>query len=169
MGLIPDLANARDISVGFRQKAVFDHGFWLARCRTGNGVTLRSPIYYWRDSATIPLVLSVHSVVYWDFAMTRLPGWHSTIFAPYSFTGAIFSGCALVLTLLLSIRKAMKLENVVTIWHLDNLAKIVLFTSLIVTYSYMTEWFTVWYTHDPIELATFHERYWWLRRVTCFG
>ena len=65
-----------------------------------------------------------------------------------------------VLTLLIPIRKAMKLENVVTIWHLDNLAKIVLFTSLIVTYSYMTESFTVWYTHDPIELATFHERYW---------
>jgi molybdopterin-containing oxidoreductase family membrane subunit len=158
MGLIPDLANARDISVGFRRKLYSIMAFgWQGTDRQWRNFALA---YLLLAGLATPLVLSVHSVVSWDFAMTQLPGWHSTIFAPYFVAGAIFSGCALVLTLLIPIRKAMKLENVVTIWHLDNLAKIVLFTSLIVTYSYMTESFTVWYTHDPIELATFHERYW---------
>ena len=106
-----------------------------------------------------PLVLSVHSVVSWDFAMTQLPGWHSTIFAPYFVCGAIFSGCALVLTLVIPVRKLMKIEGLVTIWHLDNLSKVVLLTSLIMTYSYVTESFMVWYTQDPIEMATFHQRY----------
>ena len=158
MGLIPDLANARDTSVGFRKKlySVLAYG-WQGTDRQWRNFALA---YLLLAGLATPLVLSVHSVVSWDFAMTQLPGWHSTIFAPYFVAGAIFSGCALVLTLLIPIRKAMKLESLVTIWHLDNLAKIVLFTSLIVTYSYITESFTVWYTHDPIELATFHERYW---------
>jgi Ni/Fe-hydrogenase subunit HybB-like protein len=106
-----------------------------------------------------PLVLSVHSVVSWDFAMTQLPGWHSTIFAPYFVAGAIFSGCALVLTLIIPIRKFWRLQEMVTIWHLDNLSKIILLTSLVITYSYSVESFMVWYSQDPLEMTTFHQRY----------
>ena len=102
-----------------------------------------------------PLVISVHSVVSWDFAMAQLPGWHSTIFAPYFVAGAIFSGCAMVLTLMIPMRRMLDLENLITPWHIDNLARIVLFTSLIVSYSYITESFMVWYAKDPFEVATF--------------
>jgi Ni/Fe-hydrogenase subunit HybB-like protein len=98
-------------------------------------------------------------VVSWDFAMTQLPGWHSTIFAPYFVAGAIFSGCALVLTLAIPMRRLMKLEKLITIWHLDSLSKVVLLTSIIMSYSYVTESFMVWYAQDPIEMTTFHERY----------
>src|SRR5208282_1191828 len=106
-----------------------------------------------------PLVLSVHSVVSWDFAMAQLPGWHSTIFAPYFVAGAIFSGVAMVMTLLIPMRKLMGLEDLVTTWHFDNLAKVVLLTSLVVSYSYITETFMAWYSGDPIEQAMFHMRY----------
>ena len=106
-----------------------------------------------------PLVLSVHSVVSWDFAMAQLPGWHSTIFAPYFVAGAIFSGVAMVLTLLIPMRWVMGLEDLITPWHLDNLAKVILLTSLVVSYSYVVESFMTWYSQDPIELMTFHMRY----------
>jgi molybdopterin-containing oxidoreductase family membrane subunit len=98
-------------------------------------------------------------VVSWDFAMTQLPGWHSTIFAPYFVAGAIFSGCGLVLTLIIPMRRLLHIEDLVTVWHLDNLSKVVLLTSLIITYSYATETFMTWYAKDPIEMATFSQRY----------
>ena len=106
-----------------------------------------------------PLVISVHSVVSWDFAMAQLPGWHSTIFAPYFVAGAIFSGVAMVLTLLIPMRKWLHIEDLVTPWHIDNLAKIVLLTSLVVSYSYATESFMVWYARDKYRAVTFHMRY----------
>jgi len=156
-GLIPDVANARETATGWRKTLYTILAFgWQGTDQQ------------WRNFATIylllagfatPLVLSVHSVVSWDFAMTQLPGWHSTIFAPYFVAGAIFSGCGLVLTLIIPMRKLLKVEDLVTIWHLDNLAKVVLFTSLIMSYSYATESFMVWYTQDPIEIATFQQRY----------
>src|SRR6202011_6258797 len=106
-----------------------------------------------------PLVLSVHSVVSWDFATMQTPGMHSTIFAPYFVAGAIFSGCGLVLTLIIPMRRLLHIEDLVTVWHLDTLSKVVLLTSLIITYSYTTETFMTWNTKDPIEMATFHQRY----------
>ncbi len=106
-----------------------------------------------------PLVLSVHSVVSWDFAMAQLPGWHSTIFAPYFVAGAIFSGVAMVLTLLIPMRWIMGLEDLITPWHLDNLAKVILLTSFIISYAYCVESFMTWYSQDPIEMMTFHMRY----------
>src|SRR6267142_6209660 len=91
--------------------------------------------------------------------MSQLPGWHSTIFAPYFVAGAIFSGVAMVLTLLIPMRWVMGLEDLITPWHLDNLAKVILLTSLIVSYAYIVESFMTWYSQDPIELMTFHMRY----------
>ncbi len=103
-------------------------------------------------------MISVHSVVSWDFAMAQLPGWHSTIFAPYFVAGAIFSGCALVLTLLIPVRRLLGLEEAITPWHFDSLAKVILLMSLVVTYSYATESFIAWYGNNPFEKTTF-----WLR------
>ena len=98
-----------------------------------------------------PLVISVHSVVSWDFAMAQLPGWHSTIFAPYFVAGAIFSGCAMVLTLLIPMRRLLGLEDAITPWHFDNLAKVILLMSLVVSYSYCAETFMAWYSANPFE------------------
>src|SRR5208337_5195324 len=95
-------------------------------------------IYLLLAGLATPLVISVHSVVSWDFAMAQLPGWHSTIFAPYFVAGAILSGVAMVLTLLIPMRWLLNLEGFITPWHLDNLAKVILLTSLIVSYSYIT-------------------------------
>src|SRR5262249_55809123 len=113
--------------------------------------------YIYFAAFATPLVLSVHSVVSWDFAMSQNPGWHSTIFAPYFVAGAIFSGVALVINLLIMIRKAWKLEHLVTLDHLEKLSKLVLLTSTIVTYSYLCEFFCAWYGPSS------HERdlFWW--------
>ena len=96
-------------------------------------------VYLLLAGLATPLVLSVHSVVSWDFAMAQLPGWHSTIFAPYFVAGAIFSGVAMVMTLLIPMRRMLGIEDLLTAWHFDNLAKVILLTSLVVTYSYITE------------------------------
>ena len=157
MGLIPDIANARDASTGIRRK------IYALLCLGWKGTDTQwrhfSMAYLLMAGLATPLVLSVHSVVSWDFAMAQLPGWHSTIFAPYFVAGAIFSGVAMVITLLVPMRKILGIEDLLTPWHFDNLAKVVLLTSLIVTYSYVTESFMAWYANDPIEQMTFHMRY----------
>src|SRR5437660_2206889 len=93
-----------------------------------------------------PLVVSVHTVVSLDFAAGIVPGWHSTIFPPYFVAGAIYSGFAMVLTLCIPLRKAFNLEDFITMKHLDNMAKILLTTGLIVTYGYIIEAFTAFYS-----------------------
>ncbi len=156
-GLIPDVANAREASSGWRRKfySVMSLG-WQGSDRQWYHFMTG---YLLLAGLATPLVISVHSVVSWDFAMAQLPGWHSTIFAPYFVAGAIFSGVAMVITLLVPMRRMLGLEDVVTPWHFDNLAKIILLTSLIVSYSYITESFMTWYAGDPIEQMTFHMRY----------
>ena len=103
-----------------------------------------------------PLVLSVHSVVSWDFAMALVPGWHSTIFAPFFVDGAIFSGFAMVLILLIPMRHFFKLHAYITDRHLDSMAKLILVTGLVLTYFYVCEVFTAWYSGEPLRagLAT---------------
>jgi Ni/Fe-hydrogenase subunit HybB-like protein len=101
-----------------------------------------------------PLVLSVHSVVSMDFATGKVPGWHSTIFPPYFVAGAIFSGFAMVLTLLIPARRIFDLHDVVTERHLDAMAKMVLLTGSIVAYSYLIEHFLAWYGGNPYEMRT---------------
>ena len=98
-----------------------------------------------------PLVLSVHSIVSMDFAISQLPGWHSTIFPPFFVAGAIYSGFAMVLTLMIPARRVFGLTNVITRAHLDSIAKMLMVTGYIVTYSYVVEIFIAWYSGDPYE------------------
>jgi Ni/Fe-hydrogenase subunit HybB-like protein len=157
MGLIPDVANARERASGWRR--AFYSLLALGWRGTDRQWRHFSMAYLLMAGLATPLVISVHSVVSWDFAMAQLPGWHSTIFAPYFVAGAIFSGVSMVITLLVPMRRLLGLDDLLTPWHFDNLAKVVLLTSLVVTYSYITESFMVWYSGDPIEQMTFHMRY----------
>ena len=155
-GLIPDLAAVRDRSQGLRRKI---YGFfslnWTGSHREwhhhGGAVLLLAAL-------ATPLVISVHSVVSWDFALSILPGWHSTIFAPYFVAGAIHSGLAMVLILLIPLRRIYKLENIITLTTLENIAKTIILTGLIMSYSYLTEHFMSWYSGNTIERDTFYWR-----------
>jgi molybdopterin-containing oxidoreductase family membrane subunit len=100
----------------------------------------------------------VHSVVSWDFALGIVPGWHSTIFAPYFVAGAIHSGLAMVLTLMIPMRKIFRYEDFITKDILDNIAKTIVFTGLIVGYAYGIEHFLAWYSHNTVEQQSFRWR-----------
>ena len=103
-------------------------------------------------------MLSVHSVVSFDFATSQLPGWHTTIFPPYFVAGAIFSGFAMVITLLIPARQFFGLKEIVTMRHLENMAKILMATGLMVGFAYSTEFFISWYSGNPLERFTFLNR-----------
>ncbi len=156
-GLIPDIAAARDREKpGIRKflYTILSLG-WRGtdqEWRNFNGA------YIYLAAFATPLVLSVHSVVSWDFAMSVNPGWRSTIFAPYFVAGAIFSGVAMVITIMVPLRKMLNLERYVTQDHFDKMAKLCLMTSLIVSYSYGIELFSVWYGHNRFEMDVFHNR-----------
>ena len=156
LGLIPDIAAARDRIDDWRKPIyrVLALG-WLGSDR--QWFHFKSLYGFFAALAT-PLVVSVHSVVSWDFAMSILPGWHSTIFAPYFVAGAIFSGLAMVITLLVPMRKLLGLEEYITIQHFENLAKLIIVTSLIVSYSYVSEFFIAWYSGSPFEQSTYFDR-----------
>src|SRR5213596_527295 len=153
MGLIPDIAAVRDVATGWRKKlyAITALG-WRGTNEQWRHYTRG---YLYLAALATPLVLSVHSVVSWDFAMAIVPGWHSTIFAPYFVAGAIFSGVALVINLLIPIRWGFKLEHIVTVDHIEKLAKLVLLTSTIVGYSYLSEYFMAWYGPSKFERDLF--------------
>ena len=110
-------------------------------------------------------MLSVHTIVSFDFATSVIPGWHTTIFPPYFVAGAIFSGFAMVMTLLLIARWLLNLQNLITMKHLENMNKIILVTGSIVGYAYATEFFIAWYSGNLYERFTFLNRafgpYWW--------
>jgi molybdopterin-containing oxidoreductase family membrane subunit len=112
-----------------------------------------------------PLVLSVHTIVSFDFATSVIPGWHTTIFPPYFVAGAVFSGFAMVQTLLIIMRKSMRLEQYITLNHIDVMNKIILVTGSIVGSAYITEFFIAWYSAVPYEQYAFANRmfgpYWW--------
>jgi len=105
-----------------------------------------------------PLVLSVHSVVSFDFATSQLAGWHTTIFPPYFVAGAIFSGFAMVLTLSIPARKIFGLEELITIRHIDNMTKVIMATGMMVGYAYAMEFFMAWYSGNQYEGFTFINR-----------
>jgi molybdopterin-containing oxidoreductase family membrane subunit len=121
--------------------------------------------YIFLAALATPLVLSVHSVVSWDFAMSIVPGWHATIFAPYFVAGAIYSGVGMVITLAVPMRKIFGLEAYLTTKHFDAMAKLCLLTSSIVLYAYLSEFFVAWYSGEVFERAAFWNRlfgtYWW--------
>ena len=163
MGLIPDFAAVRDQARGWRKSFYRVASFgWKGSDREWRHW---GKMYLYLAGFATPLVLSVHSVVSWDFAMAIVPGWHATIFAPYFVAGAIFSGCALVITILVPLRKAYHLERYVQIRHFESLAKVILLTGSIVAYAYVVEFFIAWYSGNPFERASFYNRafgdYWW--------
>lgn len=164
IGLIPDLAAMRDRAEN--RLARYFYGLLALGWRGAADHWQRYDAAYLLLAAlATPLVVSVHSVVSFDFAVGLLPGWHSTVFPPYFVGGAIFSGFAMVLTLLIPLRKIYKLEDFITPYHLDNMAKVMLATGLFVVYGYLTEGFTAWYSGNPAERFWLFNRsfgpYWW--------
>lgn len=163
VGVIPDLAMIRDRAKGLRKKiyAIFAFG-WNGSAKAWSRFELVSLIL---AGLATPLVLSVHTIVSFDFATSVIPGWHTTIFPPYFVAGAVFSGFAMVLTLLLVARKAMRLEDYITITHIDVMCKIILVTGSIVGSAYITEFFIAWYSAVEFEQYAFINRstgpYWW--------
>jgi molybdopterin-containing oxidoreductase family membrane subunit len=156
VGLIPDLGIARDRATGWRKLLYTALALgWQGTSRQWKAHT-RSVLHL--SGLATPLVLSVHSVVSWDFAMSLVPGWHATIFAPYFVAGAIFSGFAMVLTVMIPVRRIYGLEAYITDYHLDNMARFLLLTSSIVGYAYFMEYFVAWYSGVEPERTSF-----WLR------
>ena len=155
-GLLPDLAIIRDRATGVRKK-IFSV---LALGWSGAYENWRHYArgYLFFAALATPLVISVHSVVSWDFALGVVPGWHTTIFAPYFVAGAIHSGLAMVLTLMIPLRKAFGYEEIITINVLESVAKTIVFTGLIVGFAYGTEVFMAWYSHNSVEMETFYWR-----------
>lgn len=157
VGLIPDLATMRDRAKG--KIARFFYTFFALGWRGGNRHWRHYEMGYLLLAAlSTPLVLSVHSVVSFDFAVSIVPGWHTTIFPPYFVAGAIFGGFAMVLTLMLPVRKLYGLEDLITKKHIDNMAKIILLTGMIVGYAYIMELFIAYYGGNPFETDAFHLR-----------
>jgi Ni/Fe-hydrogenase subunit HybB-like protein len=154
LGLIPDLAALRDTAPGSLRRRIY--GLFALGWR-GSERAFRHyrAAYLLLAGIATPLVLSVHSVVSTDFAMALVPGWHSTIFPPYFVAGAIFSGFAMVLTLVIPVRSLFRLEAVITRRHIDNCAKLVLATGLMVSYGYLVEYFLAWYSGSDYELEQF--------------
>jgi Ni/Fe-hydrogenase subunit HybB-like protein len=156
LGLIPDLAVVRDRATTRGKRlvyGVFALG-WRGSVRHLNHYRIA---YGLLAGLATPLVVSVHSVVSSDFAITILPGWHSTLFPPYFVAGAIFSGFAMVQTLLVPARSIFHLQNVITKRHIDNVAKLTLVTGLVVDFSYACEFFVAWYSGEWPELYTYFQ------------
>jgi len=163
-GMIPDLAAARDSTkVAWRRKL---YGILALGWRgTGREWKHWTRAYLFLAALATPLVLSVHSVVSWDFAISIVPGWHATIFAPYFVAGAILSGVAMVVTIMVPVRKIFGLRAYFTDLHFDRLGKLLLLTSLIVGLAYGIEYFIAWYSGELMERDVFWDRlfgdYWW--------
>ncbi len=171
-GMVPDLATLRDRAKGKLQQIVY--GALAIGWRGSHRHWHRyEKAYLLLAGLATPLVLSVHSVVSFDFATAQLPGWHTTIFPPYFVAGAVFSGFAMVGTILIPARKWFGLQHIITLHHLDNMNKIILATGSIVGFAYATEFFIAWYGGNPNESFAFVNRafgpyawaYWTM--VTC--
>jgi molybdopterin-containing oxidoreductase family membrane subunit len=157
IGLLPDLATIRDRATAkWRRKlaGILSLG-WNGSYRHWQRYEV---VYLMLAGLGTPLVISVHTIVSWDFATSVLPGWHATLFPPYFVAGAIFSGMAMVLTLMIVARKLMRLEDYITLRHIDRMSKLVILTSAIVGLSYGTEFFMALYSGSPYEQFVFLNR-----------
>ncbi len=150
IGLIPDLASLRDRSNSRFGRLIYGSLAmgWRGAARHWDRY---ETAYLLLAGLATPLVISVHTVVSFDFAAGIIPGWHTTVFPPYFVAGAIYAGFAMVLTLAIPIRAIYKLEDFITIRHLQNMAKVMLATGLIVTYGYAIEAFMAWYSGSEYE------------------
>jgi molybdopterin-containing oxidoreductase family membrane subunit len=157
VGLVPDLATLRD-----RSKSAFGRTVYGVLALGWRGSARHwaryESMYLLLAGLATPLVVSVHTVVSFDFAIAIVPGWHTTIFPPYFVAGAIYSGFAMVLTLAIPIRAAYGLQDFITDRHLENMAKIMLATGLIVAYGYAMEGFIAWYSANPYERFMYWNR-----------
>jgi molybdopterin-containing oxidoreductase family membrane subunit len=171
VGLIPDLATLRDRATGRATRMIYGI---LA-------MGWRGSAHHWQRYETAylllaglatPLVVSVHTVVSFDFAVSVIPGWHTTLFPPYFVAGAIYSGFAMVLTLVIPIRKFYGMEDFITMRHLQNMAKVLLVTGLMVGYGYAIEAFMAWYSANRYEGFMMWNRmtgpYWWAYAMLIF-
>ncbi|HNM23942.1 MAG TPA: polysulfide reductase NrfD, partial [Saprospiraceae bacterium] len=162
-GLVPDLATVRDRASGFRRKMyeIFSFG-WTGSAKHWQRWEALSLVL---AGISTPLVLSVHTIVSFDFATSVVPGWHTTIFPPYFVAGAIFSGFAMVQTLMVITRKVLKLEDYITVNHIESMNKVIVLTGTIVGVAYLTELFIAWYSGYVYEQFAFYNRvfgiYWW--------
>lgn len=154
VGLIPDIAIARDRAKTLFRKMLYGAASigWTGNHKRWKHYTAAYLIF---AAFATPLVVSVHSVVSWDFAMGIVPGWHATIFPPYFVAGAIFSGVAMVITLVVPLRKVFKLERLIRDVHFDAMCKLILLTSGVVTYSYITEFYVAWFSNNTFERFQF--------------
>ncbi|MCH8331370.1 MAG: polysulfide reductase NrfD, partial [Bacteroidetes bacterium] len=163
-GMIPDIATVRDRAKSVIRKFIYgvlSFG-WTGSAKHWQRHESLSLIL---AGLSTPLVLSVHSIVSMDFATSVIPGWHTTIFPPYFVAGAIFSGFAMVLTLLIITREVFKLKEYITIGHMEAMNKIIILTGSIVGIAYITELFAAWYSGYSFESYAFSNRatgpYWW--------
>ncbi|HMT52690.1 MAG: polysulfide reductase NrfD [Saprospiraceae bacterium] len=162
-GLVPDFATVRDRAKGLRRKIYNTLSFgWTGSAKHWQRWESLSLVL---AGISTPLVLSVHTIVSFDFATSVIPGWHTTIFPPYFVAGAIFSGFAMVLTLMIITRKLLHLEDYITIEHIESMNKVILLTGTIVGVAYLTELFIAWYSGYVYEQFAFFNRalgpYWW--------
>ena len=156
-GLVPDFATARNFvksKVASKIYSIFSLG-WTGSARHWHTYEMAYMIF---AGISTPLVLSVHTVVSFDFATSVIPGWHTTIFPPYFVAGAIFSGFAMVMTLLIIAREILGLKDYITLKHFDNMNKIILATGMMVGYAYAMEFFIAWYSGNTYERFVFINR-----------
>ena len=172
IGMVPDLATLRDRAKGIRRHiyGILSLG-WRGTARNWSHYEMT---YMILAALSTPLVLSVHSIVSFDFATASLPGWHTTIFPPYFVAGAIFSGFGMVVTLMCLVRLFVpKFKDYITLNHMELMNKIILLTSMMVGYAYASEFFIAWYSASDFELYAFINRmsgpYWWSywMMITC--
>lgn len=156
LGMLPDIAALRNRGPTWRQMIYSVLSLpWRGTPRQWRHY---KKAYLLLAAFATPLVVSVHSVVSWDFAMSIIPGWHSTIFAPYFVAGAIHSGLAMVVTLLIPLRKYARMGTFIKLDHLEKLTQLIIVTGLIMGYSYTFEYFIAWYSGNIFEQGTFFNR-----------
>ncbi len=164
VGLIPDLATVRDRAKNGIRKTIYTllSLGWRGSNKNWSNYEMA---YMILAALSTPLVLSVHTIVSFDFAVSQLPGWHTTIFPPYFVAGAIFSGFAMVVTLLVIMREMFGFKNYITLDHLEKMNKIIMATGMMVGYAYACEFFIAWYSGAQFEKYVFINRafgpYWW--------
>src|SRR6187200_2240190 len=173
VGLVPDLATLRDRAKSLPIRRLFG-ALSLGWRGSARHWERYEAAYLLLAGLSTPLVLSVHTVVSFDFSIGIVPGWHATIFPPYFVAGAIFGGFAMVLTLLIPARAIYKLHDIITPQHVDKMAKIILLTGSIVSYAYAMEFFVAWYSGNTYERYSFYNRifgpywwYWWVGMLFC--
>ncbi|MCB9126530.1 MAG: polysulfide reductase NrfD [Ardenticatenales bacterium] len=153
MGLLPDLATLRDRATGKIKRMAYGI-FSLGWRNSARHWKTYEQAYFLLAALSTPLVISVHTIVSFDFAVSVIPGWHTTVFPPYFVAGALYAGFAMVLMVAIPVRKIFNIEDFITMRHIRNMSIIMLVSGLVVAYGYLTEGFAAWYSANPFEIDT---------------